>query len=130
MCVVQLGLGHTNHVREPTLATVLQAKSIHQISAGRCHSAAWTAPCAPPRAPGQSHSPVETPRPVLCECFCLFTGSGDTFYTQATSADVVLLKLFLYQTVQHDWGNVFYNIKVLMIKTRARPIFSMVNILG
>uniref|UniRef100_A0A3B4EYC5 HECT-type E3 ubiquitin transferase n=1 Tax=Pundamilia nyererei TaxID=303518 RepID=A0A3B4EYC5_9CICH len=50
----QLGLGHTNHVREPTLVTTLQAKNIHQISAGRCHSAAWTAPSVPPRAPGSS----------------------------------------------------------------------------
>ncbi|XP_030232116.1 probable E3 ubiquitin-protein ligase HERC1 isoform X5 [Gadus morhua] len=50
----QLGLGHTNHVREPTLATALQGKSISQISAGRCHSAAWTAPCVPLRAPGSS----------------------------------------------------------------------------
>ncbi|CAG5849679.1 unnamed protein product [Menidia menidia] len=50
----QLGLGHTNHVREPTLVAALQGKNIHQISAGRCHSAAWTAPCVPPRAPGSS----------------------------------------------------------------------------
>ncbi|XP_053720543.1 probable E3 ubiquitin-protein ligase HERC1 isoform X1 [Synchiropus splendidus] len=50
----QLGLGHTNHVREPTLVTVLQNKNINQISAGRCHSAAWTAPSVPPRAPGSS----------------------------------------------------------------------------
>ncbi|XP_076011637.1 putative E3 ubiquitin-protein ligase HERC1 isoform X3 [Genypterus blacodes] len=50
----QLGLSHTNHIREPTLATVLQGKNIHQISAGRCHSAAWTAPSVPPRAPGSS----------------------------------------------------------------------------
>uniref|UniRef100_A0A5F8AAF3 HECT-type E3 ubiquitin transferase n=1 Tax=Macaca mulatta TaxID=9544 RepID=A0A5F8AAF3_MACMU len=50
----QLGLGHTNHVREPTLVTGLQGKNIRQISAGRCHSAAWTAPPVPPRAPGVS----------------------------------------------------------------------------
>ncbi|XP_060031692.1 probable E3 ubiquitin-protein ligase HERC1 [Erinaceus europaeus] len=50
----QLGLGHTNHVREPTLVTLLQGKNIRQISAGRCHSAAWTAPPVPPRAPGVS----------------------------------------------------------------------------
>ncbi|XP_025019967.1 probable E3 ubiquitin-protein ligase HERC1 isoform X1 [Python bivittatus] len=50
----QLGLGHTNHVREPTLITFLQGKNIRQISAGRCHSAAWTAPPVPPRAPGVS----------------------------------------------------------------------------
>ncbi|KAG8440199.1 hypothetical protein GDO86_006116 [Hymenochirus boettgeri] len=48
----QLGLGHTNHVREPTLVTILQGKNIRQISAGRCHSAAWTASPVPPRAPG------------------------------------------------------------------------------
>ncbi|KAM7405656.1 hypothetical protein PAMP_000090 [Pampus punctatissimus] len=59
----QLGLGHTNHVREPTLATALQGKNIHQISAGRCHSAAWTAPSAPPRAPGSS-VPLQLGLPV------------------------------------------------------------------
>ncbi|CAL8352432.1 unnamed protein product [Merluccius merluccius] len=50
----QLGLGHSNHVREPTLVTALQGKNVKQISAGRCHSAAWTAACVPPRAPGSS----------------------------------------------------------------------------
>ncbi|CAK6980322.1 probable E3 ubiquitin-protein ligase HERC1 isoform X7 [Scomber scombrus] len=59
----QLGLGHTNHVREPTLATALQGKNIHQISAGRCHSAAWTAPSVPPRAPGSS-VPLQLGLPV------------------------------------------------------------------
>ncbi|KAI3377882.1 hypothetical protein L3Q82_008463 [Scortum barcoo] len=59
----QLGLGHTNHVREPTVVTVLQGKNIHQISAGRCHSAAWTAPSVPPRAPGSS-VPLQLGLPV------------------------------------------------------------------
>ncbi|KAM9317693.1 putative E3 ubiquitin-protein ligase HERC1 [Pholidichthys leucotaenia] len=59
----QLGLGHTNHVREPTMVTALQGKNIHQISAGRCHSAAWTAPCVPPRAPGSS-VPLQLGLPV------------------------------------------------------------------
>ncbi|XP_018619035.1 probable E3 ubiquitin-protein ligase HERC1 isoform X2 [Scleropages formosus] len=59
----QLGLGHTNHVREPTLVTSLQGKNIHQISAGRCHSAAWTAPSVPPRAPGSS-VPLQLGLPV------------------------------------------------------------------
>lgn len=56
MIVIQLGLGHTNHVREPTVVTVLQGKQIHQISAGRCHSTGWTAPSLPPRAPGSTHT--------------------------------------------------------------------------
>uniref|UniRef100_A0A8C4TJ25 HECT-type E3 ubiquitin transferase n=1 Tax=Erpetoichthys calabaricus TaxID=27687 RepID=A0A8C4TJ25_ERPCA len=59
----QLGLGHTNHVREPTLLTSLQGKNINQISAGRCHSAAWTAPPVPPRAPGAS-VPLQLGLPV------------------------------------------------------------------
>ncbi|XP_028981614.2 probable E3 ubiquitin-protein ligase HERC1 isoform X4 [Esox lucius] len=59
----QLGLGHTNHVREPTLVTSLQGKNVNQISAGRCHSAAWTAPSAPPRAPGSS-VPLQLGLPV------------------------------------------------------------------
>ncbi|XP_062869323.1 probable E3 ubiquitin-protein ligase HERC1 isoform X2 [Trichomycterus rosablanca] len=59
----QLGLGHTNHVREPTLITVLQGKNILQISAGRCHSAAWTAPSIPQRAPGSS-VPLQLGLPV------------------------------------------------------------------
>ncbi|XP_038590219.1 probable E3 ubiquitin-protein ligase HERC1 isoform X7 [Micropterus salmoides] len=40
----QLGLGHSNPVKEPTLITALQGKNIKQISAGRCHSSAWTTP--------------------------------------------------------------------------------------
>ncbi|XP_043943342.1 probable E3 ubiquitin-protein ligase HERC1 [Protopterus annectens] len=40
----QLGLGHTNLVKEPMLVHALQGKKIRQISAGRSHSAAWTAP--------------------------------------------------------------------------------------
>lgn len=40
----QLGLGHANPVKEPTLISALKGKNIRQISAGRCHSAAWTTP--------------------------------------------------------------------------------------
>ncbi|KAF0031589.1 hypothetical protein F2P81_016144 [Scophthalmus maximus] len=40
----QLGLGNSNPVKEPTLITALQGKNIRQISAGRCHSSAWTTP--------------------------------------------------------------------------------------
>nr|XP_015195044.1 PREDICTED: probable E3 ubiquitin-protein ligase HERC1 isoform X5 [Lepisosteus oculatus] len=50
----QLGLGHSNPVKEPTLVTVLQGKNIRQISAGRCHSAAWITPSTAPRAPGSA----------------------------------------------------------------------------
>nr|CAB3252556.1 probable E3 ubiquitin-protein ligase HERC1 [Phallusia mammillata] len=38
----QLGLGHTNHIQEPTKVEGLADKTIRQISAGRTHSAAWT----------------------------------------------------------------------------------------
>ncbi|XP_055489136.1 LOW QUALITY PROTEIN: probable E3 ubiquitin-protein ligase HERC1 [Leucoraja erinacea] len=48
----QLGLSHANQVKEPTLITALQGKNIRQISAGRCHSAAWTTPPPTTRAPG------------------------------------------------------------------------------
>ncbi|XP_061589686.1 probable E3 ubiquitin-protein ligase HERC1 isoform X2 [Cololabis saira] len=41
----QLGLGHSNLVKEPALITALQVKNVKQISAGRCHSSAWTTPC-------------------------------------------------------------------------------------
>lgn len=44
VCVFQLGLGHPSPVKEPTLITALQGKNIRQISAGRCHSSAWTTP--------------------------------------------------------------------------------------
>uniref|UniRef100_A0A1A8FK92 HECT-type E3 ubiquitin transferase n=1 Tax=Nothobranchius korthausae TaxID=1143690 RepID=A0A1A8FK92_9TELE len=40
----QLGLGHSNPVKEPTLISALHGKNIRQISAGRCHSSAWTTP--------------------------------------------------------------------------------------
>ncbi|KAK1891774.1 putative E3 ubiquitin-protein ligase HERC1 [Dissostichus eleginoides] len=63
----QLGLGHTNHVREPTMATAVQGKNVHQISAGRCHSAAWTAPSVPPRAPVLLAREVNTKYSVLKE---------------------------------------------------------------
>ncbi|XP_029920656.1 probable E3 ubiquitin-protein ligase HERC1 isoform X2 [Myripristis murdjan] len=48
----QLGLGHSNLVKEPTLITALQGKTIRQISAGRCHSSAWTAPSTSTKASG------------------------------------------------------------------------------
>ncbi|XP_077988697.1 putative E3 ubiquitin-protein ligase HERC1 [Glandiceps talaboti] len=48
----QLGLGHTNSVREPAIVSGLQGKNARQISAGRTHSAAWTAPPPPKRQPG------------------------------------------------------------------------------
>ncbi|KAL2099644.1 hypothetical protein ACEWY4_004038 [Coilia grayii] len=51
-CEGQLGLAHTNPVKEPTLVTALQSKNIRQISAGRCHSAAWTTPSASAKASG------------------------------------------------------------------------------
>ncbi|KAJ8402341.1 hypothetical protein AAFF_G00368300 [Aldrovandia affinis] len=53
-CEGQLGLGHSSPVKEPTLVTALQGKNILQISAGRCHSAAWTTPPPTARAPGAS----------------------------------------------------------------------------
>ncbi|KAF0297934.1 putative E3 ubiquitin-protein ligase HERC1 [Amphibalanus amphitrite] len=53
----QLGLGHTAGVREPQLVAALTGKHIRQISAGRCHSAAWTSPPIGPRTPGVSCGP-------------------------------------------------------------------------
>ena len=53
----QLGLGNTAAVKEPQLIWTLSGKGIKQISAGRSHSAAWTAPPLSPGAPG-------TPAPV------------------------------------------------------------------
>ncbi|GCC28307.1 hypothetical protein chiPu_0006736 [Chiloscyllium punctatum] len=50
----QLGLNHTNQVKEPTLITALQGKNIGQISAGRCHSAAWTTPPLSASTPGNT----------------------------------------------------------------------------
>ncbi|KAM9794366.1 putative E3 ubiquitin-protein ligase HERC1 isoform 3-T6 [Syngnathus typhle] len=53
----QLGLGHSNPVKEPTLVTSLQGKNIRQISAGRCHSSAWTTPSTSVKTSGvRSHS--------------------------------------------------------------------------
>ncbi|KAL8615069.1 hypothetical protein ACOMHN_013603 [Nucella lapillus] len=49
----QLGLGHMNSpVKEPTRITALTGVVIRQISAGRTHCAAWTAPPPPVRIPG------------------------------------------------------------------------------
>ncbi|KAL6096756.1 uncharacterized protein ACO6RY_06004 [Pungitius sinensis] len=52
----QLGLGHSNPVKEPTLVTTLQGKNIRQISAGRCHSSAWTTPSTSIKNSGGSGS--------------------------------------------------------------------------
>ncbi|KAM8827696.1 putative E3 ubiquitin-protein ligase HERC1 isoform 4-T4 [Spinachia spinachia] len=52
----QLGLGHSNPVKEPTLVTTLQGKNIRQISAGRCHSSAWTTPTTSIKNSGGSGS--------------------------------------------------------------------------
>ncbi|XP_033952277.1 probable E3 ubiquitin-protein ligase HERC1 isoform X3 [Pseudochaenichthys georgianus] len=52
----QLGLGHCNLVKEPTFITSLQGKNIRQISAGRCHSAAWTTPSTSLKNSGTSGS--------------------------------------------------------------------------
>ncbi|XP_057674688.1 probable E3 ubiquitin-protein ligase HERC1 isoform X1 [Corythoichthys intestinalis] len=52
----QLGLGHSNPVKEPTLVTSLQGKNIRQISAGRCHSSAWTTPSPSVKTSGGSGS--------------------------------------------------------------------------
>ncbi|XP_076031800.1 LOW QUALITY PROTEIN: putative E3 ubiquitin-protein ligase HERC1 [Oratosquilla oratoria] len=43
----QLGLGHSAFVREPQAIWTLSGKGVKQISAGRTHSAAWTAPLVP-----------------------------------------------------------------------------------
>lgn len=48
----QLGLQHMGLVKEPDLITELCDKGIKQISTGRTHSAAWTAPKMPLRIPG------------------------------------------------------------------------------
>ncbi|KAI0208517.1 putative E3 ubiquitin-protein ligase HERC1 [Lamellibrachia satsuma] len=62
----QLGLGHTGTVREPQLITALSGKQVKQVSAGRTHSAAWTAPATlqqTPRAPSslQLGTPTAVP---------------------------------------------------------------------
>lgn len=59
----QLGLGHCNQVKEPTLVTVLHGKTIRQISAGRCHSAAWTTPSISVKNSG-GHSQLGLPQSV------------------------------------------------------------------
>lgn len=48
----QLGLGNNTTQRQPVVIPGLQGKNIRQISAGRNHSAAWTAPLPPARTPG------------------------------------------------------------------------------
>ncbi|XP_054612956.1 probable E3 ubiquitin-protein ligase HERC1 isoform X1 [Dunckerocampus dactyliophorus] len=52
----QLGLGHSNPVKEPTLVTALHGKNIRQISAGRCHSSAWTTPSTSVKTSGGCRS--------------------------------------------------------------------------
>ncbi|XP_071541149.1 LOW QUALITY PROTEIN: probable E3 ubiquitin-protein ligase HERC1 [Panulirus ornatus] len=59
----QLGLGHSAAVREPQLIRALSGKGIRQISAGRSHSAAWTAHPLPPVTPGNP-APMQLGIPV------------------------------------------------------------------
>ncbi|XP_042891775.1 probable E3 ubiquitin-protein ligase HERC1 isoform X3 [Penaeus japonicus] len=59
----QLGLGHTAAVREPQLIWTLSGKGIRQISAGRSHSAAWSALPLPPVTPG-TPAPMQLGIPV------------------------------------------------------------------
>lgn len=63
-CEAQLGLGHSNPVKEPALVTVLQGKNIRQISAGRCHTSAWTTPALSTRASGCSGIQLGLPQSV------------------------------------------------------------------
>lgn len=48
----QLGLGNNTTQRQPVVLPELRGKNIRQISAGRNHSAAWTAPITCVRTPG------------------------------------------------------------------------------
>ncbi|XP_048583459.1 probable E3 ubiquitin-protein ligase HERC1 isoform X5 [Nematostella vectensis] len=59
----QLGLGHSNAQREPCVIPDLKGKNIRQISAGRNHSAAWTAPPPPPRFPSGAPMPLQLGHP-------------------------------------------------------------------
>ncbi|KAK7085896.1 putative E3 ubiquitin-protein ligase herc1 [Halocaridina rubra] len=59
----QLGLGHSSAVREPQIVRTLSGKGISQISAGRSHSAAWSAPPLPPITPGNP-APMQLGIPV------------------------------------------------------------------
>lgn len=66
----QLGLGNSTTQRQPVILPRLRGKNIRQISAGRNHSAAWTAPVAPARTPGtplplQLGLPTATPPQFL-----------------------------------------------------------------
>ncbi|KAF7696652.1 hypothetical protein HF521_005070 [Silurus meridionalis] len=63
-CEAQLGLGHSSPVKEPTLVTALQAKNIKQISAGRCHSSAWTTPPLSSRGSGSAGLQLGLPQSV------------------------------------------------------------------
>eukprot|EP00066_Takifugu_rubripes_P013620 XP_011602886.1 PREDICTED: probable E3 ubiquitin-protein ligase HERC1 isoform X2 [Takifugu rubripes] len=60
----QLGLGHCNPVKEPTLITALQGKNIKQISAGRCHSSAWTTPSTSKNSGGPGNLQLGLPQSV------------------------------------------------------------------
>jgi E3 ubiquitin-protein ligase HERC1 len=52
-CVLQLGIGSTLNQQSPVHVPALEGKKIVQISAGRSHSAAWTANRPPRYSPGQ-----------------------------------------------------------------------------
>ncbi|XP_054287973.1 probable E3 ubiquitin-protein ligase HERC1 [Macrosteles quadrilineatus] len=109
----QLGLGHTPIIRHPQLIPTLSGKGIKQISTGRTHSAAWTAPQLPRRRPGVSTSvqlgcppaiPPQfghlqgTPVPSLRARLRLLHYFSDTLYS--------CWRLLPLCSQQCDWANV------------------------
>ncbi len=86
----QLGLGHTNTMREPVLVTSLQGKNIRQISTGRSHSAAWTASPVPPRAPG-------TPLPLQLGKFMLAFAKRSCAFAFICLKQILVLFFFSFQ---------------------------------
>lgn len=60
----QLGLGHCTPQREPCVIPDLRGKNIRQVSAGRNHSTAWTAP-PPPASVSGTPLPLQLGRPSV-----------------------------------------------------------------
>ncbi|XP_072518712.1 probable E3 ubiquitin-protein ligase HERC1 isoform X2 [Salminus brasiliensis] len=81
-CEAQLGLGHSSPVKEPTLVTALQGKNIRQISAGRCHSAAWTTPSLSSRTSGSAGLQLGLPQSIPPQYNALKDWSPETLGTR------------------------------------------------
>lgn len=99
---------------------MLQGKHVHQISAGRCHSAAWTAPSVPPRAPGESRVRTQARTPALTGLTSLKTLCSAP--PSSSSGSSVPLQLGLPLLVPPQYGSL-KEVSMEAVRARLRLLY-------